>query len=122
VGVVGDAVLALDVFDKPETLTSVWSRLVAAYAVDALGGTVARFDPHRVGAFLAGARGADLQTHSAVGLGREVTAVASDIIGGALVWEGGVPHLALFPRAGRDPEAKLPSRRARSYFRGHAAD
>jgi hypothetical protein len=117
VAVVGDAVSALDVFDKPETLTSVWPRLVAGYAVDALDGAkMTSFDPHKVGAFLATARGADLQAHPAVGLGSEVTAMASDIIGGALVWEGGVPHLALFPREGRDPEAPR-TRRAHSYFR-----
>jgi hypothetical protein len=120
VAIVGDAVLALDVFDKPETLTSVWPRLVAAYAVDGFGATAACFDPHKVGAFLAAARGGDLQTHPAVGLGTDVTVVAPNIIGGALAWEGGVPHLALFPR-GHNPEARPPSQRARSYFRGDAA-
>jgi hypothetical protein len=120
VAIVGDAVLALDVFDKPATLTSVWPRLVAAYAVDAFGATTARFDPHKVGAFLAAALRADLQTHSAVGLGTDVTVVASGVIGGGLAWEGGVPHLALFPRKGRDLEARPSSRRARSYFRADA--
>jgi hypothetical protein len=120
VAIVGDTVSALDVFDKPETLTSVWPRQIAAYAVDALSGaTLAPFDPHKVGAFLAAARGADLQTHPAVGLGTDVTVVAPNIIGGALAWERGVPHVALFPR-GRDPEARPASRRARSYFRGDA--
>ncbi len=125
VAIAGDAVLALDAFDKPETLASVWPRLVAAYAVDALGATAARFDPRRVGAFLAAARGADLQIHPAVGLGSDVTVVAPDIIGGALGWDGGVPHLALFPRAARGTEdptvaARVGARRAGSYFRGGA--
>jgi hypothetical protein len=98
----GGRVLALDVFDRPQTLASVWDRLVRGYAIDALA--VAEpadreADVLAGRAFLtdAGATGNEATAHEGVGLGIDVLITSPATVTSALTWEGTVVHLASFP-------------------------
>jgi hypothetical protein len=115
---VGGVPVALDAFDKPETLGSLWSRLVSGYALDALGCRPAPARDEAITAFIEDAAGAHITTHEGVGLGTDAVITSRPIVGSALMWEGGVVHLALFgqgdPRREhdtRDGRMASPSRR-----------
>ncbi|MCU0280312.1 MAG: hypothetical protein MUE66_00430 [Acidimicrobiia bacterium] len=107
--VAGGRPLALDVFDRPDTLASLWSGLVGSYAADAV---VARPARHRGGAAARGAAwvaalaGGEASTHRGVGEGEVVflatpaAVVSALIVGAALVhlaavWAPGAPEEAL---------------------------
>ena len=100
--VIDGAPAVVDVFDKPETLERLWTRLVRAYAMDALapntkvGGSSAED-------FLIAAAGADKTSHESLGLGMDVILSSEFVIGKALWWEEAVVHLSLFPRTAEDP-------------------
>jgi hypothetical protein len=93
-------VLALDVFDRPATLASVWERLVRGYAVDTLGLAPSTMDEQAGAAFLArlGACDHEVTVHDGVGLGIDVVLTSDEVVANALTWEGAVVHLAAFPR------------------------
>ncbi len=83
-------------------------------------------DMLQVDEFLGAARAADLQGHEAVGLGMDVTIMGPRVVGGALTWSGGVPHLSLFPREDDVQESQgiappTQRRRARRYFHNDAS-
>jgi hypothetical protein len=93
-----DRVVALDLFDSPDTLQAVWERLSGAYFFEA----GANADPGRE---------ASLETASrfvqriaacvrprvpALGLGEEYEIVGQGVVGAALVYSGRVCHLASF--------------------------
>lgn len=128
--VAGRRVLALDVFDRPETLASVWDRLVRGYAVDALGvPEPADRDADELAGrrFVAeaGSPGNEATSHEGVGLGIDVVITSPDTVAGALTWSGAVIHLAAFPgtaappRGARGPGERIerPTRRAQAHRR-----
>jgi hypothetical protein len=109
--------VAVDVFDKPETLERMWDRLVHAYAMDALGRRPGETDPANVERFLISASHGEVTSHEGVGIGMDVILTSDSVIGKALWWEGPVVHLSLFPRTRADrrgDEARIdaPSRRS----------
>jgi len=109
--VAGGRPLALDVFDRPDTLASLWPGLVGSYAADAV---VARPGRHRGEAATRGAawvaalaRG-EASTHRGVGRGEVVflstpavvvsaLLVGTDLVHLAAVWAPGAPEEALVP-------------------------
>ena len=97
--VVGGRLVAVDVFDKPETLERIWARLVRAYALDAVGQSPVPADAETVESFLAAAADAEKTSHEGVGMGMDVVVSSDSAIGKALWWEGSVVHLSLFPRS-----------------------
>jgi hypothetical protein len=99
----GEQVAALDVFDRPEALATLWSRLLRGYAMDALVNT---FDPpegdvrvDRIEAFVRAIGRAKATAHPGVGLGDNVVMTARDVVADALVWEHGVVHASAFALA-----------------------
>jgi hypothetical protein len=99
-------VLALDVFDRPETLARLWSRLVRGYAVDALQGRGERRVREVTAAreFRGALAGEDLEitTQAGVGLGTGVIAMSPRVLVNALVWDGAMVHLAAYRRNGSE--------------------
>ena len=93
--------LALDVFDRPETLAALWDRLVQGYAMDALTDEPASVGEEFAYGFLKGIARDDAEatSHEGVGLGIDVILTSSNSVADALTWEGAVVHLAAFPRA-----------------------
>ncbi len=101
--------VALDAFDRPETLTKLWPRLLSGYALDAVGRKDQPLGPDAVGSFLESAAGAMTTSHEGLGLGMDVVITGESVVGNALTWGEGVIHVALFARALDGPDA---SRRA----------
>ena len=106
---VGGRPVALDAFDRPETLTKLWPRLLSGYALDAVGHEQVALAPEAINSFLQAAGAATTTSHEGLGLGMDVVITGENVVGNALTWGEGVIHLALFARAVDGPEA---SRRA----------
>ena len=116
---VGGRPVALDAFDRPETLSKLWSRLLSGYALDAVGREKAALEPDAVATFLSSAASATTTSHEGLGLGMDVVITDQSIVGNALTWDEGVVHLALFARTEeatsqgyRASRIEAPSRRA----------
>ena len=118
---IGGRSVALDAFDRPETLTKLWPRLVSGYALDAMGRPEQALANGGVEAFLSAAAGAQTTSHEGLGVGMDVVLTAPDVVGNALTWEDAIVHLALFARSvEEDPtrqgyraqQIERPSRRA----------
>ena len=114
--------VALDAFDRPETLSKLWPRLLSGYALDAVDRKESVIGDEVIAAFLARAAAAETTSHEGLGLGMDVVLTAPDVVGNALTWDEGIVHLALFARSG-DPDStqgyraqriEAPSRRSRS--------
>lgn len=118
--------VALDTFDRPETLSKLWPRLLSGYALDAVGNPEAAPVDGALESFLSRAAGAETTSHEGLGMGMDVVLTAPDVVGNALVWEEGVVHLALFARATdehtrqgyRAQRIERPSRRANRHTGG----
>jgi hypothetical protein len=97
---VGWRPLALDVFDRPETLAAVWRRLVGGYAIDAVTADVADVGSEFARGFLRGlvSPDAEVTAHEGVGLGLDVILTTPKSVADGLVWEGAVVHVAAFSR------------------------
>jgi hypothetical protein len=91
--------VALDSFDRPETLSKLWTRLLRGYAMDALGSAPASLPEGAVQQFLNEASSGHNTTHQGVGLGVDVMLTATNAVGHALTWEEGIIHMALFARS-----------------------
>ena len=124
--------VALDLFDRPETLERVWPRLMTGYAMDALAAINRKDPPHapRGALHILGRMGqVPCQPCPSVGVGEDWRFEAEDLVGQALVTEGVCVHLSAFPnedrngRGGGRPEQQIvpPSRRRRNR-RGPADD
>ena len=126
---IGGRPVALDAFDRPETLSKLWPRLLSGYALDVLGQKAVEVTKGAIDDFLARGASAETTSHEGLGLGMDVVLTAPDVIGNALAWESGVVHLALFARSD-DPSSRqgyraerieAPSRRARGRAAGDDA-
>jgi hypothetical protein len=115
---VGGRPVAFDGFDKPETLASLWPRLVRGYAMEALGEPERHTEREVAERFVAAIGSAKATAHDAVGLGTEVVLSDPGFVAGALVWEGSVVHVAAFADAS-ERSGETPSKHVagRSWFR-----
>lgn len=111
--------VALDAFDRPETLGKLWPRLLSGYALDAIGHEAVLISDAVIADFLARAAGASTTSHEGLGVGMDVVLTAPEVVGNALTWEDGVVHLAVFARsddasrqAYRAQAIEAPSRRS----------
>ena len=115
--------VAADVFDQPATLERVWRRLVAGYAIDALGRQKDKpvsFSAKAAGVLLEHVGQIPCTACPTVGLGEDWRFDAPDIVGKALVLESVCAHLSAFPndfgqerQAGYDSRIMPPSHRRR---------
>jgi hypothetical protein len=115
---VGGRAVSFDGFDRPETLTRLWPRLVRGYAMEALGEPERQTERETAERFVAAIGSAKATAHDAVGLGTEVVLTAPGTVAGALVWEGSVVHVAAFADASeRSGEGPSDHVAGRSWFR-----
>lgn len=116
---------AMDLFDKPTTLGSIWSRLITGYAMDAIaaGHDKARqFTAKGAHALVEHLAQLECQAFASAGIGQDWRFEAPDVLGQALVYEGVCLHLSAFPAMADDAAApsgplqyiEPPSRRRRS--------
>jgi hypothetical protein len=106
IAAIGGKCVALDSFDRPETLTKLWPRLLRGYAMDALGAAPAPLPDGTVQRFLDEAAAGETTSHEGIGLGMDVMLTAPNVVGHALTWESGVVHVAMFPRS-EDPNSAV---------------
>jgi hypothetical protein len=107
---VNNSILGFDLFDAPETLTTLLPKLVRSVAVDALdhpgAGAFSRVaDPQQrsvtfsTGLFLAAVTGAPSSVTPGVGLGEDFRLTGPGVTGAALVYDSRVIHLSAFALA-----------------------
>lgn len=96
--------VALDAFDRPETLATLWPRLLSGYSLDVFGHEPSAVEEDAVRSFLGSAATAAATGHEGLGLGMDVVITGDSVVGNALTWESGVVHLALFARADDDSQ------------------
>lgn len=95
---VGGRVIALDLFDRPETLSAYWDTIVAAYAVDAIdlaGEAPSAPDSAAVADLLARIGELEAMEVEGVDLGRGLHIDDGLIRGSALTWDDVVVHLGV---------------------------
>jgi hypothetical protein len=95
----GGKIVGFDLFDRAETLTKLWPKLVRAYALDAVvskddaGKTVT---PAEVEAWLAKAVGAKEEVFKSPGVGDDVRVEGKDLVAAGLVVEERPVHVEAF--------------------------
>ena len=122
IAAIGGRFVAMDLFDKPETLGRIWPRLITGYALDAMALANAKatvFSAKGAGAVLEHLRDAACQSCPTVGLGRDWRFETTAVVGQALIHEETCVHLSAFPNNDRAdhgesrPGILPPSRRRR---------
>lgn len=94
---IGGRIVSLELVDSPRTMRKLWSKLVRAFAVDALshpGGSPV--DIKRAVRMLHRARLAHFEWYRTPGIGEDVRVVGNGVRGAALLHDGIVVHAALF--------------------------
>jgi hypothetical protein len=89
----------VDLFDRPETLTRLWPKLVRAYAIDALEepeSTEAPLTPEAVRQWLLSATAAKAEPFKSPGLGDDVRLEGPNLVGAGLVVREQPVHVELF--------------------------
>jgi len=120
---IGGNAAGFDLFAHGSTLRTMLAKLVRSYSVDAIrAGDGNGAAPEHARAFLDSASAAAVESFPAVGLGTTVRLSADGLVGGGLVHDDRLVHLAVFAVAGesraqRDSGRGLasPSARRRSY-------
>ena len=96
---IGSEIVGLDLFDRHSVLTAVLPKLVRSYAIDAMEAERAHGQgaTKRVAeAFLDRLAEAEIETYEAVGLGSDLRIGSQEMVGGALVVDDHLVHLAAF--------------------------
>ncbi len=132
IAAVGGRLAAVDLFDKPETLSKLWKRLVTGYAMDAIGwregqGAKDEFGTDAAMTLLKTAGEVLCQAFPSVGEGQDWRFSSESIVGQALVANGCCVHLSIFPndegpRGGGRREAIQPPSARRRHKRGQGGD
>jgi hypothetical protein len=108
----GRAVCA-DLFDRPETLRTYWSRLVRSYALEAVGSVPGEPRVDSAERLLARPADAALRPFKSPGLGVDVRITGGGVVGASLVHDGSVLHTALFRQTQRLTRGQIRSPRER---------
>jgi hypothetical protein len=97
----GDRVVGMDLFDSPRTLESLWERLSDAYFFDALRDTKHQSQARTETAeqFLQNIAERARPRVPALALGNELEITGDDMVGGALLYDDRICHLAAFSEA-----------------------
>jgi len=96
---VGGRVVGMELFETPDTLATYFPQLVRSYALDALRrgqGATDNFASSDADAFLADVKRASPRRFKAIGLGDDLRFAEDDLVGGALLLDDRVVHLAAF--------------------------
>ena len=94
----GEQIIAMDLFDSPQTFASLWGRLGDAYFFDALrrpelsGKTDRKLAQH----FVEGVAASAKSQPSTLGLGDEIEINEDGIVGTGLIYSERVCHMAAF--------------------------
>ncbi len=102
---IASTVAGLDIFDEPSTFRAMLPKLVRSYAVDAMehtGRNGRGCSKKTAKTFLGELGAADEKSYPAVGLGKAVRLTGPGLVGGALVVEGQLVHLAAFATPGTE--------------------
>jgi len=114
VAMVGDQILVADLFSCPAVFRQVWHELLESYAIDALDRAEV-VDHHKVHEglkqpnatpvqeWLNGLGWAKRTPEETPGAGQLYRLDGRDLVGTALVWDGGVVHMELFPSVSVKP-------------------
>jgi hypothetical protein len=103
VGVVvvfGGRPVALDLFDKPETLAAYWDGIVSGYALDGLDTAETPADLDAVRGFVDQLDQVTEERVGGVGLGTEIHFESAAVAGAALVWNDTLVHLSAYSLGG----------------------
>ena len=100
VALIGGEPVAVDLFDKPETLEAYWEAIVSGYALDGLDAPQAPADPSLIRAFIEDLDAAVEEPVRAVGLGEEFHFESDRVAGAALLWDDALVHLSAYSLAG----------------------
>jgi len=120
---IGSTFVAMDVFDRPDTLGRIWPRLITGYAMDAIGGGKDKpgtFSAEAADVLLDHVGEIECTPCLSVGVGEDWRFEAPDIVGQALIADQVCVHLCAFPndQAGGTetpgPRIHPPSRRRRA--------
>lgn len=103
--------LCLDLFDRPETISAIWNRLITSYALDALEAKRERQIQPNLEAIWTALGSALVESYPSVGLGTALRIEGQGIVGAGLVDEGALVHLCLFPAAAVQEEHEPPTGR-----------
>jgi hypothetical protein len=97
--VLNGKIAGLDLFDQPETLAKLWSKLLRGYAIDALeapGAPEQTLDVAAVENWLKQAEGVEPKAFPSPGIGEDVRLEGADVVGATLVVEKQPVHMQLF--------------------------
>jgi hypothetical protein len=101
---IGGHPAGFDLFAHGSTLRTMLAKLVRSYSVDAIrAGDGNGAGPEGARAFLDAASAAAVESYPAVGLGTTVRLFADGLVGGGLVHDGRLVHLAVFAVEGESP-------------------
>lgn len=95
---IGSEIVGLDLFDRRTTLAAMLPKLVRSYAIDAMDTTGATGGARMkdVESFLGMIAEAGVESYDAVGLGDDLRIVGPGLVGGGLMVDGDLVHLAAF--------------------------
>ena len=90
--------VCLDLFDKPQTLEKLWSRLLRSYAMEALNtkgrsSSSPRPAPEKI---IEGIDQSEYLTYPSVGLGRDLRFKGQGVVGAGLILDEQIVHLSVF--------------------------
>lgn len=96
--VINGKIAGLEMFDKPDTLRKLWPKLIRSYGADTLRATNTKsLTREEVVSWLQNHQGFNYQTSKPPGLGEDIRFWNEHMIGSALVVDGRVIHLTVFP-------------------------
>jgi len=108
---------AADVFDRPETLERIWSRLITGYAMDAVAlkstekpKTARSLTARGARALIEHVGEIGCDVCPSVGLGKDWRFEAKDVVGQGLVARRACVHLSVFPNDDSNQDNQRPSR------------
>ena len=129
---INGAFVAADIFDRPDTLSRIWPRLVTGYAMDAIGrdkDKPATFSAKGASMLLEHVGEIECTPCPSVGVGKDWRFEAEDVVGQALVVDDVCVHLSVFPNdkrrdqnAPRGPRIVPPSQRRQRRSGSHGDD
>jgi len=102
VACVGGKIVAADLFGSRALFLQLWPKLLDSYAIDALGRDAHGAPPDAVGIkkWLEAAKGARQIAKDTPGWGDLYELRGDSLFGAALIYDGGVAHMELFPKTG----------------------
>jgi hypothetical protein len=112
VAAINGRLAAIDLFDKPETLERIWTRLITGYVMDAISQITTPskgFSAKAAETLLEHVGEIACSPCPTVGVGQDWRFEAVDVVGQALIAEGVCVHLGVFPNVAQSEHPGSPS-------------